>query len=196
MDLIKRGIFPFGRCLPSLLRSLPLESRFMSGWSTGKIEVYKYLIVLSTRYIHFIPFRSYILQLPFMSERVGKRDHAMQVATKLEDRNMVMGFIELGMSAVSNEAALMKKNVPMIGNLVVTEENRGKGVASALLATVEQKAKEWGYEDIAVTVVDTNTKALNLYNKCEYQKVADIDVNFCDEPGRYVLIKSLSSLPL
>ena len=131
-----------------------------------------------------------------MFERVGKRDHAMQVATASEDSNNLMGYIELGMSAVSNEAALMKKNVPMIGNLVVTEENRGKGVASALLAIVEEKAQEWGYEDIAVTVMDTNTRALKLYNKCEYQKVADIDTSFCDEPGRYVLIKSLQSSSL
>ena len=121
---------------------------------------------------------------------MGKRDHAMQVATTVGNSNNVLGYIELGMSAVSNEAAIMKKNVPMIGNLVVTEENRGKGVASALLADVEKRAHEWGYEDIAVTVMATNTNALNLYNKCGYQRVADVDPSFSDETGRFVLIKS------
>ena len=118
----------------------------------------------------------------------------MQVAVSRESSDILLGYIELGMSAVSNEAALLKNNVPMIGNLVVTRANRGKGIASALLAAAEQKAKEWGYEDIAVTVMDVNTIALNLYNKCGYRKLAEVDTSFCDKPGRFVLIKPLASL--
>ena len=57
------------------------------------------------------------------------------------------------------------------------------------MADVAKRAHEWGYEDIAVTVMATNTNALNLYNKCGYQRVADVDQSFSDEAGRFVLIK-------
>ena len=123
---------------------------------------------------------------------VGTRNHAMKVAICDTGNGEIVGYCELGMSAVSNEAAILRQNVPMIGNLVVLEQYRKRGIGSALLSTVESIAREWGHNNIAVTVMDSNERALSLYvNKCGYRRVADLDYTFKDMPSRYVLIKDL-----
>lgn len=48
---------------------------------------------------------------------VGKRDHVMKVAETCDSPATVVGYIELGMSAVSNEAAQLQDNVPMVGSI-------------------------------------------------------------------------------
>jgi ribosomal protein S18 acetylase RimI-like enzyme len=53
--------------------------------------------------------------------------------------------------------------------MYVNKEYRGKGIARSLLQTVIKKSKELGLEQLHLTVVSSNTAAVNLYTSVGFQ---------------------------
>ena len=58
-----------------------------------------------------------------------------------------------------------------ICNIAVLPEHRRKGIATELLQTVAEFAKEKGCERAELEVNVSNTPAVELYSKCGYEKV-------------------------
>ena len=85
------------------------------------------------------------------------------------------GFIELGLlpfpddktpttlHAEFNDVLDGNKLVPTIGNLVVDEKFRRKGIGKAMLQEAIETARSWGYPVITCAVDPTNPAAIGLY---------------------------------
>lgn len=58
---------------------------------------------------------------------------------------------------------------PYISNLAVKRDYRRQKIASKLLARCEQIAKDWGYEEMFLHVMESNYSAKQLYDRNEYQ---------------------------
>ena len=56
-----------------------------------------------------------------------------------------------------------------IGNLVTEEEERGKGLATAILKHLLENLKERGVKTVYLEVESTNTAALVVYKKCGFK---------------------------
>ena len=56
-----------------------------------------------------------------------------------------------------------------IGNLVTEEEERGKGLATAILKRLLEYLKEQGVKKVYLEVESTNTAALVVYKKCGFK---------------------------
>lgn len=56
-----------------------------------------------------------------------------------------------------------------LSNLAVREDCRRQGIANQLLLGCEQIARQWGFCDIYLHVLDNNIQANNLYRKLNYQ---------------------------
>lgn len=70
--------------------------------------------------------------------------------------------------------------------LLVLEEVRGKGIATALINKIEQKAKEIGLNEIYMTTDLSNKAMIGLCEKHQYKKMicfekSLLSKNICDE---------------
>jgi GNAT superfamily N-acetyltransferase len=122
---------------------------------------------------------------------IGRKKHAMRV---VEDSNnsRIVGFCELGIASVSDRAGKIWLEAPMIGNLVVSQEYRNRGIATSLLLDIEDVAKTFGFNKLSVNVLNENKPALSLYiNTFCFSKYSDVDPNYEDVLGVSHLVKSL-----
>ena len=77
-----------------------------------------------------------------------------------EDAGGLTGYI--GVSVVVGEAS--------VGNLVVREDMRGKGLGTKLVGDLIEELKTQGAEAIVLEVEDTNTPAVRVYRKCGFEE--------------------------
>jgi RimJ/RimL family protein N-acetyltransferase len=54
---------------------------------------------------------------------------------------------------------------------VVNRDRRGQGIGKKLLGAVEQRAKDWGFETIALLVDEQNVNAQKLYKRIGFKEV-------------------------
>lgn len=66
-------------------------------------------------------------------------------------------------------------SVARLYSLASRPEARGKGVASALLATVEQAARQRGCRELRLEVRTDNATAIRLYERLGYHRLARLD---------------------
>jgi ribosomal protein S18 acetylase RimI-like enzyme len=59
--------------------------------------------------------------------------------------------------------------IPYISNLAVSPERRRSGLARKLLLKCEQIAREWGFEELSLHVLDNNLPAQSLYLSSGYR---------------------------
>lgn len=78
-----------------------------------------------------------------------------------------------------------------IDNVAVFPEHRGRGVASALLAALIEKAKLLGGEFISLEVRPTNTSAVRIYERLGFCTVGRRK-NFYTDPTEDALIMTLN----
>lgn len=100
--------------------------------------------------------------------------HSMIVAKDKSNSNEVIGFIEMGM-VVSSERLkkelesinIQCKQLPHIGNLVINEQYRRRGIASRLMNEILQEINLWEiYAPIVLVAVEPkNLAAKSLYEK-------------------------------
>ncbi|GAB4374787.1 MAG: N-acetyltransferase [Elainellaceae cyanobacterium] len=83
---------------------------------------------------------------------------------------------------------------PYLSNLAVLAEYRRQGVAQELLQTCERVAKDWGFHEIYLHVLENNHRARRLYWKAGY-RLRSIDTNpvgwLLGRPRQLLLRKSL-----
>ena len=79
---------------------------------------------------------------------------------------VVTGTVEIGMRSPCSQS---RHEYPYISNLAVIQAYRRQGIARRLLTQCEPLAREWGYQDIYLHVLETNYRAQTLYRACGYQ---------------------------
>ncbi|MDY6939302.1 MAG: GNAT family N-acetyltransferase [Cyanobacteriota bacterium] len=79
----------------------------------------------------------------------------------------LVGMVELTLRS-SLVWCVPSHQYPYISNLAVRAEHRRQGVAWQLLMTCEQIAREWGFTDLYLHVLEDNHQARQLYAKLGY----------------------------
>ncbi len=106
----------------------------------------------------------------------------------------VVGYIRLG------SPLPLPENAHVIGvlGLAVAPEARRRGVATALLAAAEERARSRGVRKLSLRTFSTNPDAIRLYTRCGFQREGLLRGEFLIE-GQYVddilLAKYLVSPP-
>ncbi|MFP4007500.1 MAG: GNAT family N-acetyltransferase [Spirulinaceae cyanobacterium] len=77
----------------------------------------------------------------------------------------LVGTVELTLKASS----LFGSQYPYLANLAVSPAYRRRGLASQLLKCCEPTAKQWGYREIYLHVLENNERAIALYRSCGYR---------------------------
>lgn len=138
------------------------------------------------------------------------KEHSMLIASKRKVASLsnvdeaevphhMCGFIELGLLPLPKErvvtttfeeenkneelSALLegRDKLPTIGNLVVEESWRNKGVGTAMLDEAAKIARDWGFPVVICAVNPDNTPAVKLYEKngfrCAFVAKTTVQIN-------------------
>ena len=82
-----------------------------------------------------------------------------------EEGQQVLGFITATITQNETISFLIKDPICRIGTIVVDENQKSKGVGRALMAAVEQWARESGATQVRLEVMEFNHNAQQFYNK-------------------------------
>ncbi|WP_313341069.1 GNAT family N-acetyltransferase [Sedimentibacter sp.] len=111
---------------------------------------------------------------------------------------MIAAFIEgelAGNASISCVSERIKLSHRASFGIAVKRKFWGMGIGNIILIEIIDKAKEIGFEQIELTVVENNYKAINLYEKFGFVKCGVINKAFKlkDESyyGEIIMIKSL-----
>jgi ribosomal protein S18 acetylase RimI-like enzyme len=94
---------------------------------------------------------------------------------------VVVGYIRLGSPLPLPENA----HVVAVLGLAVSPDARGRGVATALLAAAEQRARARGARKLSLRTFSTNPQAIRLYTRFGFEQEGLLRAEFLIE-GRYV----------
>jgi ribosomal protein S18 acetylase RimI-like enzyme len=113
--------------------------------------------------------------------------------TDVESEPAIVGTVELTMRFPS--LWIPEAQYPYISNLAVKNTYRRQGIGRKLLASCEQVAREWGYREIRLHVLENNHSAKQLYFGNGYQlhqKESGWSEFFLNGAQRLLLRKKLS----
>ena len=82
--------------------------------------------------------------------------------------DLVVGTVEMSCRRYSWHAFNQPQQI-YLSNLAVRKEYRRRGVARQLLQSAEQKATDWGFQEIYLHVMADNNRARCLYEQMGYQ---------------------------
>ncbi|AYO12635.1 GNAT family N-acetyltransferase [Vibrio campbellii] len=82
-----------------------------------------------------------------------------------EEGQQVLGFITATITQNETISFLIKDPICRIGTIVVDENQKSKGVGRALMATVEQWARESGALQVRLEVMEFNRDAQQFYDR-------------------------------
>jgi len=104
----------------------------------------------------------------------GDRLARSSLARLLGRESAELWVAESGGEVIGDAVVLYRKGFASarLYSLVVRAENRGRGVARALLVRAEQGARERGAVAMRLEVREDNAPAIALYRRCGYQVVA------------------------
>ena len=74
----------------------------------------------------------------------------------------IIGTVEMGLKSPSVGQNLSSRCL-YLSNLAVCPQNRRKGVATQLLHRCEEIAREWGFDELYLHVLENNRSAKGLY---------------------------------
>jgi ribosomal protein S18 acetylase RimI-like enzyme len=80
-------------------------------------------------------------------------------------QEIIVATAEIGLKSSS----FLAVPIPYISNLAVSPERRRSGLARQLLLKCEQIAREWGFEELSLHVLDNNLPAHALYLSSGYR---------------------------
>ena len=76
------------------------------------------------------------------------------------------------------KTAKIKEGVIRVDSIAVAQDARGKGVGTALLNEIFEYAREKGYREIKLEVINTNPEAKKLYERLGFKSVKEIRYGF------------------
>jgi len=88
--------------------------------------------------------------------------------------DVLVGTVEMGLRSPNVWIASRSRQFPYLSNLAVHPQYRRLGVAQQLLSRGESIAKQWGYSQLYLHVLEDNHPAKRLYFKAGY-RLAEID---------------------
>lgn len=108
--------------------------------------------------------------------------------------DVILGTVEMGLRSPNPWIVSRSRQFPYLSNLAVHARYRRLGVAQQLLSRCEAIARQWGYSQICLHVLENNRPAKRLYFKAGY-RVAEVDRGFNSllfgQPRRLLMRKSL-----
>jgi len=81
--------------------------------------------------------------------------------------SQVIGGVEMALRSRDFWQPVAERR-PYLSNLAVRAEYRQRGVAQQLLRASEQRALDWGFQDLYLHVLEDNKQARRLYQKAGY----------------------------
>ena len=96
-----------------------------------------------------------------------------------------------GMALVYPRYSTWKGPVIHLEDLIVTEQMRGSGIGSALLAEVVKYGNELGVKRICWEVIDWNEAAITFYEQKGARVMRDWDVVQLDEQGMKTFLENI-----
>ena len=93
------------------------------------------------------------------------------------NKNKEEAVATVEMALRSHSFPLEEPRYPYISNLAVRKAHRRKGIAYKLLVSCEHQAREWGFSELYLHVLDNNEQAKQLYFNRGYQ-VCRIEPNY------------------
>ncbi|MEM1683087.1 MAG: N-acetyltransferase [Ignisphaera sp.] len=103
------------------------------------------------------------------------------------------------LSRIEEGVTFCKGGKGRIGHIVsvaVKEEYRGRGLATAMLSAVMYVLQNmYNVEEIHLEVRISNTKAIRLYEKLGFIKMAQIKNYYLDGEDSYIMVKNLAPTP-
>ena len=98
--------------------------------------------------------------------------------------NKIVGYI------VGNLETFSREKVGHIMNVAVIPSQRDKGVGSMLLLELERRFSDMDAQVAYLEVRESNTRAIDLYSKREYEQVKIVDKYYGDE-NAIIMTKNL-----
>lgn len=110
------------------------------------------------------------------------------------DKEVVIGTVEIGMRSRSPWPMSTENHILYISNLAVHPQYRRLGVGRQLLLSCESVARQWGFSELYLHVLEDNHRAKQLYHNLGY-RLQEVDWNWNTvifrQPKRLFLRKSL-----
>lgn len=106
----------------------------------------------------------------------------------------IAGTVEMSASN-SYSLFLGRERSVYLSNLAVGESYRRRGVGSKLLRSCEQIARQWGFQEICLHVLETNSAARQLYISSGYQlRRVELGLNtfLLGQSRKMLMVKRLS----
>ena len=143
---------------------------------------------------HYCCLVAKIAPLDYASEKVSGEIVAPPTDRYLNRNLKVVGTIEIALRSPSLWSTAVQ--YPYISNLAVEHQYRCLGIGKQLLARCQQIAREWGYSETRLHVLDNNDAAKRLYYNDGYQ-ISQIEANWSnlwfDYSPRLLLRKQIRS---
>jgi ribosomal protein S18 acetylase RimI-like enzyme len=111
--------------------------------------------------------------------------------TATGSQEIIVATAEIGLKSSS----FLAIPIPYISNLAVSPDRRRSGLARKLLVKCEQIAREWGFEELSLHVLDNNLAACSLYLSSGYrlQKTDGWSINWLfNRPQKLFLHKKIT----
>jgi GNAT superfamily N-acetyltransferase len=106
----------------------------------------------------------------YFADRLERQNAGHGVLFTAWDRGRPVGDVYLWLEdAEEREIRLHLSGVPLLTHLEVAPGERGRGVGTMLIDNVENLARRYGYERIALAVRLDNPKAADLYYRLGYR---------------------------
>lgn len=108
---------------------------------------------------------------------------------KIDNINHVLVFYQNSEPVACGAIKLFETNIWEVKRMFTIENVRGKGIASKVLAELENWAKEIGAERIILETGKRQTEAIALYHKNQYQVIENygqyigVENSICFEKG-------------
>jgi len=111
-------------------------------------------------------FRQYECDEDALLERISHAPNPFLFCAELE--GLVVGFVLFYVRESPPHPMFVPRRFLMIDSIAVLETYRGRGIGTALMEVVEEKARELGVDDIRLHVWEANEDALGFYRSLGY----------------------------
>ena len=113
-------------------------------------------------------FREYECDEDALLERISHAPNSLLFCAELE--GLVVGFVLFYVREWPPHPMFVPRRFLWIDSIAVLETYRGRGIGTALMEAVGEKARELGVDDIRLHVWEANEGALGFYRSLGYER--------------------------
>jgi ribosomal protein S18 acetylase RimI-like enzyme len=108
----------------------------------------------------------------------------------------LVGYLPIGIMTLTPRRPKRTAHRATLGSVYVREEWRSAGVGQALLSTIEEIATAMHINQLELSLIENNQRALRFYQRCGFSQVGMIPNGYIDGShgtDEIIMVKSLSS---